>query len=199
MSKKILSTAATLITISLFSSAALANGDVTLIGLFEGQFDNTKYSIEVTDPDGIVEFLVSVNPDSGCPSNPSCGLFGGEPPGMVTVTSGTVTILPEFYPLDYYIVDTFGNISEGQVDCPERQECSRPTEEQLIDLSQLVVSINLQGGISNSLDQKLTTALNALDDVNENNDIAALNNLYAFCSSVQAQRGQKLTEAQGSA
>lgn len=72
----------------------------------------------------------------------------------------------------------------------------RTIAEQLEDLASLVLEINLQSGISNSLDAKLQTALAALDDTNENNDGAALNSMYAFCSNVEAQRGKKLTNAQ---
>jgi len=33
----------------------------------------------------------------------------------------------------------------------------------------------------------------ALEDANQNNDGAALNSMYALCSSVEAQRGKKLS------
>jgi uncharacterized delta-60 repeat protein len=58
-----------------------------------------------------------------------------------------------------------------------------------------VISLNLQQGISNSLDAKLGAALNALDDVNANNDVAAINTLEAFISAVEAQRGKEISEA----
>jgi hypothetical protein len=58
----------------------------------------------------------------------------------------------------------------------------------------VVISLNLQQGITNSLDAKLSAALNALDDVNTNNDGAAVNTLEAFINAVEAQRGQKITE-----
>ena len=59
-----------------------------------------------------------------------------------------------------------------------------------------VVEMNLQNGIENSLDSKLDAALDALDDVNLNNDGAARNSLQAFINAVEAQRGNKLTDAQ---
>lgn len=62
----------------------------------------------------------------------------------------------------------------------------------------LVMSMNIQQGIANSLDAKLQRAIAALDDANANNDGAALNTVYAFCSSVEAQRGNKLTDEQAS-
>ena len=59
-----------------------------------------------------------------------------------------------------------------------------------------VEALNLQQGIDNSLDAKLDTVLNALQDVNENNDVAAINSLEAFINAVNAQRGNKITEDQ---
>jgi hypothetical protein len=56
-----------------------------------------------------------------------------------------------------------------------------------------VIGLNLQSGIENSLDAKLDAALNALDDLNENNDVAAINSLNAFINAVEAQRGNKIS------
>jgi len=58
----------------------------------------------------------------------------------------------------------------------------------------VVISLNLQQGITNSLDAKLSAALNALDDVNTNNDVAAINTLEAFINAVEAQSGDKIQE-----
>lgn len=33
------------------------------------------------------------------------------------------------------------------------------------------------------------------NDMNENNDVAAINSLYAFINALEAQRGNKITEA----
>jgi uncharacterized delta-60 repeat protein len=68
--------------------------------------------------------------------------------------------------------------------------------EALVDV---VVSLNLQQGISNSLDAKLGAALNALDDVNAGNDVAAINTLEAFINAVEAQRGGWISEADADA
>ncbi|MHC4559546.1 MAG: SBBP repeat-containing protein [Planctomycetota bacterium] len=57
-----------------------------------------------------------------------------------------------------------------------------------------VISLNLQQGISNSLDSKLGAALNVLDDINTNNDLAAVNTLEAFINAVEAQRGGWIPE-----
>jgi len=65
--------------------------------------------------------------------------------------------------------------------------------QQLIDL---VVDLNLQAGISNSLDTKLEAAVRALDDVNQNNDVAAINALEAFIGAVEAQRNVHLSDAE---
>jgi len=62
-------------------------------------------------------------------------------------------------------------------------------------LIEAIISLNLQQGISNSLDAKLGAALNALDDVNTNNDVAAINALEAFINAVEAQSGDKIPEA----
>ena len=55
-----------------------------------------------------------------------------------------------------------------------------------------VVSLNLQKGISNSLDAKLDAAQKAVDDMNANNDVAAINTLEAFINAVEAQSGAKI-------
>jgi hypothetical protein len=64
----------------------------------------------------------------------------------------------------------------------------------IANLVDQVMTLNLQMGISNSLDAKLETALNALDDLNEQNDVAAINSLQAFINSVEAQSGNELSE-----
>ena len=62
------------------------------------------------------------------------------------------------------------------------------------DLQIMVIDLNLQQGIANSLDAKLQTVEQALADLNENNDIAAINALGAFINAVEAQRGKKISE-----
>lgn len=58
-----------------------------------------------------------------------------------------------------------------------------------------VIDLNLANGIENGLDAKLDAALNALDDVNANNDEAACNSMEAFINAVQAQSGNQIDEA----
>ena len=63
-------------------------------------------------------------------------------------------------------------------------------------LVQQVIDLDLQNGISISLDAKLDTALQAIDDINENNNVAAINSMEAFINAVEAQSGKNITEAQ---
>jgi hypothetical protein len=74
--------------------------------------------------------------------------------------------------------------------------CDLTPPEEVEALVDLVEVFNLQQGISNNLDAKLDASLNALNDVNQNNDQAAINSLQAFISSVEAQRGNKITNEQ---
>lgn len=56
--------------------------------------------------------------------------------------------------------------------------------------------MKIQQGIENSLDAKLDAAQQALSDVNQNNNQAAINSLQAFISAVEAQRGNQITNQQ---
>jgi hypothetical protein len=58
-----------------------------------------------------------------------------------------------------------------------------------------VMDLNLQQGIENGLDAKLDSAFQALDDLNEHNNVAAVNALQAFINAVEAQRGTKIPNA----
>ena len=64
------------------------------------------------------------------------------------------------------------------------------------DLIATVMSLNLQKGIENALDAKLGAVIQVLDDVNQNNNVAAFNMLNAFIQNVEIQRGKKLTNDQ---
>ena len=66
----------------------------------------------------------------------------------------------------------------------------------IYDLIQGVIALNLNAGIADALDAKLDAVMNARDDVNANNDVGAINALYAFINAVEAQRGKQLTDAQ---
>jgi hypothetical protein len=56
-----------------------------------------------------------------------------------------------------------------------------------------VSNVNMSQGIENSLDAKLSVVMRALDDLLDNNDVAAINALEAFINEVEAQRGKKIT------
>ncbi len=58
-----------------------------------------------------------------------------------------------------------------------------------------VIFLDVVTGISTSLDAKLDAALNALDDLNANNDVAAVNSLNAFINAVSAQAGNAIPVA----
>ena len=62
-----------------------------------------------------------------------------------------------------------------------------------------VVELNLNNGISNSLDVKLENAQQALSDMNQNNDGSAINALNAFINAVEAQRGNHISETDADA
>lgn len=66
----------------------------------------------------------------------------------------------------------------------------------LEDLNSTIESMNLQQGIDNSLDAKLSAALDAFESVNADKRNDALNKLCAFINEVEAQRGKKITEEQ---
>ena len=68
--------------------------------------------------------------------------------------------------------------------------------ELVLDLMQNVIDLNLQQGIENGLVAKLEAAMQSLDDINANNDVAAVNTLEAFINAVEAQRGNKITNEQ---
>jgi hypothetical protein len=71
--------------------------------------------------------------------------------------------------------------------------------ELLLKLVQDVRNMNLEKGIENSLVAKLEAALQVLDDVNENNDVAAINSLEAFINLVEAQRGKQISDTDADA
>lgn len=72
-----------------------------------------------------------------------------------------------------------------------------PTPESAIEnLIAHVESMNLQQGIDNSLDTKLTSASDALEALNADQRNDAVNKLNAFINEVEAQRGKKLTNEQ---
>ncbi len=73
------------------------------------------------------------------------------------------------------------------------EPCSQPPDVMIQELIATVINLNLQRGISNAIDAKLDTALSILDDMNTNNDVAAINSLNAFINAVEAQRGKEIS------
>jgi hypothetical protein len=63
---------------------------------------------------------------------------------------------------------------------------------EIVTLVDVVIDLNIQQGIANGLDAKLSSALQALQDVNQNNDVAAINSLQAFINAVEAQSGNHI-------
>jgi hypothetical protein len=82
-----------------------------------------------------------------------------------------------------------GSILYG-MSCQEPQGPADLMAELVADIK----ALNLDSGISNSLDAKLSNAVKALEDMNENNDVAATNKLMAFIHEVQAQAGSKIPQ-----
>jgi probable HAF family extracellular repeat protein len=66
----------------------------------------------------------------------------------------------------------------------------------LDNLVQDVAQINLDNGISNSLDSKLDAAVSGLFAENADQRQDSVNKLNSFINAVEAQRGKKITEAQ---
>jgi len=116
------------------------------------------------------------------PSSPTPTLMVGTSSGGVIECSVTLTV-----------TDTSGE-SSTDLTWVTIQPCS--ASDLILDLATLVGRFNLQQGIDNSLDVKLDSALKALDDVNQNNDSAAVNKLEAFINEVEAQRDNKITSDQ---
>jgi hypothetical protein len=63
-------------------------------------------------------------------------------------------------------------------------------------MASTVQSFNLQQGITNSLDAKIQNALDAISAANAGARSDTANKLGAFINSVEAQRGNKITNAQ---
>ncbi|MHC4639034.1 MAG: choice-of-anchor Q domain-containing protein [Planctomycetota bacterium] len=71
--------------------------------------------------------------------------------------------------------------------------------ELLLELSDYISGLSIHRGFSNSLLVKLNTAIQKIEDDNENNNDAAFNSLEAFINAVQAQSGKKISQADADA
>jgi len=93
-----------------------------------------------------------------------------------------------------------GQTSAGNLDAfVAKLRITDDPKELLLVLIKVVSGLNLHQGIHNSLDAKLERAQQALEDLNQNNDISAINALEAFINEVEAQRGNKIPEADADA
>jgi len=90
------------------------------------------------------------------------------------------------------------NDGNSVVDMGAFERMPEPAE-LVAELLEGVGGLELPRGIANSLLAKLDTALQKLEDENENNDVAAINTLGAFINAVEAQRGKKIPEADADA
>ena len=89
------------------------------------------------------------------------------------------------------VIHTEGAIESWLRDAPFCES----TENLLTDVIADIIALNLQEGVSNSLDGKLSAAFDALTDLNENNDASVINRLNAVINEVEAQRGKKISDA----
>jgi len=148
---------------------------------------NTQVVINVldgdSDPDEDVIFVESV-------TSPMEGTATDNGDGTITYTPNADFVGTDSF--EYTISDDYGGEATATVTVTVAP--SDPAA-MIVDLVAMVESCNLQNGIDNSLDAKLDAALNALDDTNENNDVAAINAMEAFISATQAQSGKKIPEA----
>ena len=69
-------------------------------------------------------------------------------------------------------------------------------EEVIGDIVSALVALNINAGLSNALDSKLQNVLAAVDRANVGDNASAINMLYAFIQSVEAQRGKALSDAE---
>lgn len=98
-------------------------------------------------------------------------------------------------PGEYFVVVTVMD-DDGGVGTDDLVVVVQSTVEAIQDLCDLVESYDLDHGINNSLITKLNAAIQILEDGNEDNDVAAINNLEAFINAVEAQRGKNITNEQ---
>ena len=111
-------------------------------------------------------------------------------PDSACINAGEPNYIPEANEAD---IDGNARVIGGRIDIGA-YEFAEPAF-WLDSLVQDVIDLELQKGTENSLLSKLDGALRKLEDDNENNDDAAVNLLQAFISTVEAQSGKKIPEA----
>ncbi|MEK7479206.1 MAG: immunoglobulin-like domain-containing protein [Patescibacteria group bacterium] len=83
---------------------ATSSGDasITVTRLFPGEYNNTKYSLALSDPDGLSKFEIKKSDGSiiwsGSPE-------GGTPPCPASIETGTITLNPSDFPLQGWVSD----------------------------------------------------------------------------------------------
>jgi hypothetical protein len=101
-----------------------------------------------------------------------------------------------------FLTGSFGEVVNAQATVTS---LSQTPQEQITDLADQVMSLNNENDIpnfdnySNSLEVKLQNALSALDDVKKGNTNSAVAKLEAFINEVNAQRGNKIADAEADA
>jgi hypothetical protein len=175
--------------------------DTNLDGIF---LNGTNTILRVTPTGGVSSFASSplfVNPF--WIALDTVGFFGGDlfvsDPGAQAVfrvdPSGTVTPFATGFAGNWSLTfDSRGSlyVADRGSDCIIK--ISRPVL--MIEiLAGIVVDMNLKG-VGRSLMANLDTAVKKLEDGNEKNDRVACNALQTFRIKAEAQRGEKLTDAQ---
>jgi parallel beta-helix repeat protein len=111
----------------------------------------------------------------------------------------TLVIVDTSYgvPIDFDVTLTIKDAADSTSTCSASVTIEACSAADLVtDLTATVEDFNLEQGLDSSLDSKLDAALEAAEDINENNDVAAIRALYGFINSVEAQRDKKLTSEQ---
>ncbi|MBI2627226.1 MAG: peptidoglycan-binding protein [Parcubacteria group bacterium] len=104
------------------TSAGSGNSTLTATRLFIGQYDNTKYSITVNDPDGIWEFLIGCN--GVCANYGQATFFGGGgvssscSTSSTSVSSSTVTLNSSDFPINGYVIDCKNSSTKYTIQAP---------------------------------------------------------------------------------
>ena len=144
--------------------------------------------------------LESVSPFDGTGISPETFAFSGEINSKYNSRSlSTISVCPSAswdnvtFEIEVGVLQPLG-VTQDPAACPFVDPLV------LIDeLSAFVADLNAKNGILNALDAKLGAVQGALSDLNENNDVAALNAMYAFCYNAQAQSGKQLETADADA
>ncbi len=180
------------------SNLLVNNGQVDIA--FNCVWNNiTDYDIVTAGPTDISEDpnFVDEHNDNYRLQVPSPCIDAGDntavPPSLTTDLDG----LPRF--IDDPATPDTGNGTPPIVDMGAYEFQQRTASELLQDLITAVIGLNLQHGITTSLDAKLNAVLQALLDLNQNNNAATCNALGAFVNAVQAQSGHQIPQTDADA